>query len=510
MSIRVATLRGLYLDSVFLMRVADRITHAPGVRRAAAVMGTPANRRSLEAAGLFDASIAAAGPDDLVIVIDAETDEAAEAARERLNEWIAPATSPSLAARSLDDALRILPNANVALISVPGDHAAAEARAALDRGLHAFVFSSGVTVADEVALKRDAHERGLLVMGPDCGTAIVGGLGLGFANAVRRGPIGVVGGAGTGIQELTTLIHRAGSGVSHAIGTGGRDLSDAVGGITTFDALDALAVDPVTKVIVVVSKPPGDATLARLVEHARGLSTPVVLCALGASVPQGTGYARAATLDEAVSHALALTGGPAEIPDPRAPLDRVRAEASRLDPRRRYVRGLFAGGTLAYQAQVVLRDAGLVVRSNAPLDPSLRLDVSERSGGHAVLDLGAEELVRGRPHPMIDPRPRHERIVAEISDPGTAVLLLDVVIGHAAMADPAVELTRAIEDGRRAAGAHVAVVASVTGTDDDPQDRSRQVEILERAGAVVLPTAAQAASFAARTCRAHAPVGAAA
>src|SRR5580704_9603583 len=95
------------------------------------------------------------------------------------------------------------------------------------------IFSDNVPIAEEASLKHEARERGLMVMGPDCGTAIIGGVPLAFANAVPRGDIGIIGASGTGIQEVSTLIARAGRGVRHAIGTGGRDMHAEVGGLTT-------------------------------------------------------------------------------------------------------------------------------------------------------------------------------------------------------------------------------------------------------------------------------------
>ena len=509
MTVAVVIQRGLYLDSIFLMRVADRIGHAPGIRRAAAVMGTPANREALVSAGYSDPSLSGARADDLVIAIDGESADAVAAASGRMAEWLAPESRGAARAPSIDEAVRSLPDANVGLVAVPGEHAAAAARQLLEHGLHVFVFSSGVSLADELALKRYAHEHGLLVMGPDCGTAMVGGAGFGFANAVRRGPIGIVGAAGTGLQEIATLVHRAGSGISQAIGTGGRDLTDAVGGITAFDALDALAEDDATRAIVVVAKRPGQAALTALVDRAPGVGKPVVICALGASVPAGAGYARAATLDEAASHALALCGGHESASYRELGAERVRIETGEMGPRQRVIRGLFSGGTLAYQAQIVLRDAGLAVRSNVALDPALQLADDGPGRGHSVFDLGAEGLTQGRPHPMIDPRLRRERIAREAADPEVALILIDVVLGHGAAVDPAKDLAGAIHEAREAArarGGYLAFVASVTGTEDDPQVRSRQVAELEAAGVAVADTAGRAASFAAQVAavRAHA------
>lgn len=96
---------------------------------------------------------------------------------------------------------------------------------ALDAGSDVMIFSDNVPVEQEVALKQVAAQRSLLVMGPDCGTAVLDGLGLGFANVVEPGPVGLVAASGTGCQQVMALLDHAGVGVRAALGVGGRDLS---------------------------------------------------------------------------------------------------------------------------------------------------------------------------------------------------------------------------------------------------------------------------------------------
>jgi FdrA protein len=487
-TVRAVVRAGLYLDSIFLMQVSDRIARAPGIRRASAVMATPANKEALAAAGLADPALAAAGPDDLAVVVEGETADAADAAVERIDEWLTPPRAADRrVAPSLGDAFDLAPHASVVCISVPGEHAAAQAAAAVERGLSAFVFSSGVSVSDEVDLKRRAHDRGLIVMGPDCGTVMLGGAGLGFANAVRSGPIGVVGATGTGLQEIVTLIHRWGGGVSHAVGTGSHDLWDEVGGISTFDALDALARDPDTAVIVVASKPPGERTLHELLARIARLPKPTVLRALGAGDGEPGGAPGAGTLEDAAWRAFVLAYG-----RPPTWSDGAAAEPAplpRLDPRQRWVRGLFSGGTLAAEADAILGRSGVE---------------------HTVVDLGAEELVQGKPHPMIDPGPRREQLMLAAQDPETGVVLLDIVIGYGAAADPAGDLAPAIARAITTAkegGRQLAVVASITGSEEDPQVRSRQEGRLAEAGALVAPSGADAARLAACVVEARAVAG---
>jgi FdrA protein len=486
--------RGVYQDSVTLMRLSRDMEAVAGVRRAAAMMGTPANRDLLDQAGLLDADGHAAGPSDLVIAVVADTAAAAEGARAAAEEALgarrsAPATGPTRP-RTLAGGLHALPGATLALISVPGAYAGVEARRALEAGLHVMLFSDNVPLATEVELKRVASERGLFLMGPDCGTAIVAGVPLGFANAVPRGRIGLVAASGTGLQEVSCRLAAEGEGVSHAIGVGGRDLGDAVGGVMTLAALRALADDAETKVVVVIGKPPGPAVAARLAEAMRALGKPSVLHFAGAD---GAG-ATTATLEDAALAAVALARGhtprAVEFSRPATEIEAiVAAAAGALAPGQRFVRGVYSGGTLAWEAVALLRSR----LSEVPWD------IHGRGPGHRVVDLGDDAFTVGRPHPMIDGTVRCERIACEAADPATGVLLLDLVLGHGAHPDPAAELAPALASARRtaaAAGRTLPIVASVIGTEDDPQRRSRQAGRLHAAGVLVMDSNAQAARLA--------------
>jgi FdrA protein len=503
MVVECAFLRSRYFDSVYLMRVAKRISGAPGIHAAAAVMATEKNLKALAQAGFAGAETFDPSPNDLVVAVRADSSESAHAVLDHIEEWLAREPVPATGAvfGSIEEAARDQPGSNLAVISVPGEYAANEARHALDSGLNVFLFSDNVSVEDEVSLKRLAAERGLLLMGPDCGTAIIGGTAIGFANAVRRGPVGVIGASGTGTQEVTTLIHRAGSGISHAIGTGSRDLSDAVGGASTLVALDALEDDPGTVVILLVSKPPGEATVRRLRERLARCPKPVVTCFLGTVPASGQpGVVEAGSLSDAAFQAVRLAGGHPDEGDHAAVAAIAEEARARLGPGQRWVRGVFAGGTLCYQAQQVLGDAGLAVHSNAPLEKKLLLVDPFRSEGHTAVDLGDDVFTLGRPHPMIDSTLRSERIRAEGEDPETAVLLLDVVLGFGSAEDPAGDILDAINAARRSAaerGGHLAVVASICGTPEDPQDLKAQAARLRSAGVAVFPSSVEAAAAAA-------------
>jgi FdrA protein len=473
---------GRWADSAKMMAAARAAESVDGVDRAFCFMGTPANREEAAGLGLSDPAIDAAGPDDLVIAALGEGAEdgvqAAESVLDTTPQGGAAAGGPRPPmgmARAEGD---------VAVISVPGEYAALEAHKALGRGMDVLLFSDGVSMEDEVALKRRAHELGLLVMGPGAGTAIIDGLALGFANVVSPGRIGVVAAAGTGAQEVTVLVDRAGAGISRCYGTGGRDLKDEVGATTALDAIARLADDDDTDVILCVSKPPSPEVAERVLRALAGLDMPTVACMVGGGVEPVEGVHLAATLEEAAIAAVRLAGRPAEPPpDPR--VEWVTGGS---------VRGLFSGGTLTSEAAAILAERLGTVRSNAPAGRAQLLEGEPR--GHVVLDLGEEEFTRGRPHPMIDPEARAERIAADAADPDVGVLLLDVVLGYASHPDPAGALLPAIREAT-AARPQLAVVAYVLGTEADPQVRSRQEAALQEAGVRLAPTNAAAARLAA-------------
>jgi FdrA protein len=497
MSAYVRILESRYVDSVVLMRLAQRLAALGGVEDAAAMMGTEANTTLLREGGFLTGATPAKA-DDLIVAIKASGEGAAAAALARVEELLqgtdGGASLQLASARSLEQALELRSDLNLAAISVPGEYAGTEARRALEQGLHVFLFSSNVELADEIDLKRVAAERGLLCMGPDCGTAIIAGKGLGFANAVRRGPVGVVGASGSGVQAVTSLLDQLGVGVSHAIGCGGRDLSASVGAATMRAGLDVLLEDAETEAILLLAKPPAPRVADLLRARVAAASKPIVRCFLGD--PAGP-----ITLDDAAYEAAEAAGsGVAARPEPLAE-DVVRDLRARLRPEQRFVRGLYAGGTLGYEAQLLLGKAGLDVSSNAPLPGGRRLRNSSRSESHTVLDLGSEELTRGRPHPIIDSRTRRARLLQEADDPTVAVVLLDVVLGYGAARDPAGDLADAIVDAReraRARGHELVVLAYVCGTAADPQGLVAQQDRLREAGALVLPTNSAAVTTAAR------------
>jgi FdrA protein len=484
MTVRALVRRSFYRDSMVLMGVAARLRALPGVREAAALMGTPANHGLLAAAGLTSPQIKDAAPSDLIVAVQAETDAEAETALAAANGILDERgrdTGGRTRPRTLESALRELPGANLVAISVPGPYAKAEALAAFRRGLHVFLFSDNVSLDDEIELKRVAAFRRLLCMGPDCGTAYLAGTGLGFANVVPRGRIGCVAASGTGLQAVVSRLAALGEGISHGIGVGGRDLSAEVGGAMTTVGLAALARDPATEAVVVISKPPAAAVMPALASAIAAVGKPVVVCCLGVERAEAPGT-WVATLEDAAEAAATMVRrvpwSPRAFSDP----DGVRARLASHRQTRGHVLGLYTGGTLAHEARLLLE--------------SLLGPVAD-GWGHRILDLGADEFTVGRPHPMLDPEARDARVREAGRSADVGVVLVDLVLGRGAHPDPARSLAAAVRDARETAGRPLLVVASVVGTDADPQGLRGQVEKLEAAGIEVLPSNAQAARFAA-------------
>ena len=479
---------GAYFDSAVLMRLQRALAELPGVADAGVVMATPANCELLDQSGLL-AAPPTAGPNDLLIVVKA-ADEAAAAAALAQVDGLLKQRGPSAAAdafrpKTLATAARQLPEAGWVLVSVPGRYAAGVAREALDLGKHVFLYSDNVSLADEVALKQAAQAKGLLVMGPDCGTALINGVGLGFANRVRRGPIGLVGASGTGLQAITVEIHNRGSGVSHALGTGGRDLKAEVGGRTAHQALDALARDPDTRVIVLVSKPPSPEVGARLLAAAQAAGKPVVVSFIGytAVTPQIGSLHFASSLAAAAARAVELAQAEQPAVEVVAPIGG-------------YLRGLFSGGTLAYETLLGLQVVLAPLYSNVPLTEGQRLLDPLKSQAHTILDLGEDVFTVGRLHPMMDNDLRLRRLRQEAADPEVGLILLDVVLGEGAHPDPASELAPAIAAVKASRALEVAAI--VVGTDQDPQNTAAQVERLREAGSHVFLSVDQAVSYVGR------------
>jgi FdrA protein len=470
---------GAYADSVTLMQVSRRVGDVDGVTAALVAMATELNLEVLDGMGF---AVPDAGPNDLVVAIRADGDEVLTAALAELEEAMQAGRGGAASStfgdaptpHTVRDAAAF--GGDLALVSTPGEHAYVEAVDALRAGLHVMVFSDNVPLAHEVALKAEGRERGLLVMGPDAGTAMVAGVGLGFANVVAPGPVGLVAASGTGAQQLTCLLDDAGVGISHVLGVGGRDLSADVGGAGTLQAMAALDADPATELIVVLSKPPDP-----------GVADQVRAAADAASTPTLTAFVGRGELDLTAAAGRVLEHLDREVPTPRS----WPAPAPR-EGRYTELRGLFAGGTLCDEAMAIAADALGPIASNVPFDDGLALTDGLDTTGHVFVDLGEDEYTRGRPHPMIDQQLRIDRLAVEASRPGGRVVLLDVVLGNAAHPDPAADLAPAVASAI-AQAEDLAVVVSLCGADGDPQDRDRQAAAFVEAGASVHLSNAHAA-----------------
>ena len=484
-AIEVEIRSGAYYDSVILMHLQRSLVELPGIIDAGVVMGTKANKDVLAQSDMLAPEVQSATADDLVIVVKGKDQISAKAAIEKVDELLTSRRSVGISAeyrpKSLETAIQMLPEAQWVLVSVPGRYATGVTQQSLNLGKHVFLFSDNVSLDDEIELKRIAAKKGLLVMGPDCGTAIVNGIGLGFANKVRRGEIGIVAAAGTGLQQVSSRIHQMGGGITQAFGTGGRDLSEAVNAITARQELELLRCDPDTKVIVLISKPPSPKVADDLVQIVREAGKPVIVDFIGYSTPVRVvdNVHFATTLDEAAQLAVQLADS---IPTPV-----IDFYLGRFAPGQRYLRGLFSGGTLAYETLLLLQDYLPAVYSNIPLNKELRLADSLVSQAHTLIDLGEDEFTVGRLHPMLNNDLRLRRLEVEASDPQVAVIMLDLVLGYGAHPNPAGELAPAIakvKERARSAGRYLEVVAVVSGTDEDPQDLNSQLQQLKDAGVV--------------------------
>ena len=495
-----------YYDSVTLMMISSKLSSIDGVENAAVMMGSDYNKQLMADSGLLLAEYMDATPNDMIIGVIAIDEAAAEAVQQAvevaLDEKNNQSGSGDLKAKTIEGAVKRLQGANFAVISLPGRYAAREVDKALDHDLNVLLFSDNISIEDEVRLKDKAINKGLLMMGPDCGTAIINGTSLGFANKVNRGTIGIVAASGTGLQEVSVMVHNAGLGVSHAIGTGGRDLKAEVGGRMMLVGLDALASDPDTEVIVMVSKPPGIEVMKRILEKAAQISKPMIACFLGgeASLLEGTNVAYAKTLEDAGVMAAQAARGEALRSAWQNERERsleaiAMTEKAKHQPQQKYIRALYSGGTLTYEAMVIGKDLLGDIYSNIKMEGTKLLSNVEKSEGHTFLDLGDDYFTDGRPHPMIDPRLRLQRMESEIDDPNVAVILFDILLGYGSHEDPAGALLPAILKAK-SRQLPITFIATICGTDEDFQGFESQKDKLKNAGVLVMDSNAEASRLA--------------
>ncbi len=490
-----------YKDSVFLMEIAGKLEKKDGITSVSLMMGTPANKEILRESNLLTVDGKAAGENDLIIAIEADTEKIITGTLKDIENFFntdKDTQKKDVLPPTQEAALKKMKDASLALISVPGKYAGRETKKALDNGLNVMIFSDNVPLKEEIALKKYADKKDLLLMGPDCGTAIIDGVPLGFANKIPGGNIGIVAASGSGLQEVTVAIAKQGAGITQAIGTGGRDLSNEVGGISMLKGLEILKNDSDTEVILLLSKPTHPQIADKILREARKIDKPFVVCFLGSSEYESRNNINFTSTIEGAGIAAAQLASGKEINIPKYTIDNVdqilKKSADKIGQGQKYIRGLFAGGTLCDEAIDILNETGINVYSNAGVSKEFKLKDSFTSVKNTLVDMGEDEFTQGRPHPMIDLNLRNKRMLRESKDDRVAVILFDLVLGYGANPNPAGDMAETLQ---KISGKKV-MVASVCGTAQDPQNFSKQVRILKQNGVIVLPTNAQATKFTAR------------
>ncbi len=505
-----------YYDSVFLMLASKHVKAESGATEVVASMGTKTNLELMADIGFDAAALNEARPNDLIIAIEGDSRSIIDEAFAAVDDFLSKTNDLSdddeaYHPVNLSNAIRFSPESNMVLISIPGEYAAREARIALNKGLHVMMFSDNVTIEDEIELKQLAVEKGLLMMGPDCGTAIINGIPLCFANAVRSGNIGLVAASGSGLQEVTCCIDKLGGGISQALGTGGRDLKDPrIGGMMMKMGIQALKDDDATAVITVISKPPSQEVAEDILNDLKQTGKPCVICFLGQEKQAQEGNLWfAQTLEEAALISTEQSGADlVAVTDDelsgKTISQLISEQVQNKKPGQKFIRGLFAGGTLADEARIVFQEQGLEIYSNIQPDKAYKLADPRKACKHTLVDLGDDAFTVGRPHPMIDPSIRQEQLAVELADPQVAVVLMDFVIGYGAHDDPAApaaEYLRSARNEGRYDLSSKTIIASITGTMADFQDMARQRRQLEDAGCIVMASNAQASRLAAEIIR---------
>ncbi|MEY2194347.1 acyl-CoA synthetase FdrA [Neobacillus sp. BF23-41] len=493
MTVKAIVKENTYFDSVSLMSLSTKANQIEGVEQAIIAMGTEMNKEVMKNVGLITPEVEEANSSDLIIVVNAANLEMCESAFISIDELLTKKDTSTekgeVKYSTIASAAQGIPEANLAVIAVNGAYAPREARKALENNLHVMLFSDNVSIEDEIELKKLAHEKGLLMMGPDCGTAIIGNVALCFANAVRKGSIGIVGASGTGSQEVSVRIHEFGGGITQMIGTGGRDLKEEIGGIMMLDGIKALEDDEATKVIVLISKPPAASVEEKVLAQIKQCKKPVVVWFVGGDegkVRQAGGHLAKMSKEAALKAVLLAGADESKINKRALNIPLIEEVRTKLTPEQKYIRGLFSGGTLCDEAMHAAMEKFDNVYSNIQRDPNYRLKDKNISQEHTFIDFGDDEFTQGKPHPMIDPSTRISRFIQEAKDPSVGVIVMDFVLGYGAHEDPVGAMLPAIIEAKQNAeqeGRHLEVIGYVLGTELDPQNLDEQVEKLLAAGA---------------------------
>lgn len=504
--VKIEIRKNTYYDSVTLMLISKEVKNIKGVHEAIVGMGTDLNKELAENLGISNEEIKNLCPNDFFVSILAEDNVEIEAVAKKVDELLkekSEGRESEYIPPTLSAALRHDEELNLALISVAGEYAGDEAKKALENNLHVMIFSDNVTLGEEKELKELACEKGLLMMGPDCGTAIINNIPLAFANVIKNGSIGIVGASGTGIQEVTVIIDRLGEGVSQVIGTGGRDLSQEIGGLMMLQGIEALQKDPLTEVIVLISKAPSKEVAQKILDSIKNSSKPIVVHFLGGDreLIEDYGAYFSISLEDAAYKAVALLRNEDVLDYSKFSIkdevieEIVNREVEKFGEGQKYFRGLYTGGTLAEEAIRILSNGIDNIYSNISYDPKYKLKDSRKSKEHTCIDFGEDEYTLGRPHPMIDPSTRALRLIEEGKDEEVAVVLMDFVLGYGAHEDPVGEMLPSIKSTKESMakkGKHLCIISSICGTKKDPQDLEKSQKRLEEVGVIVMPSNAQA------------------
>ncbi|ABW18418.1 acyl-CoA synthetase FdrA [Alkaliphilus oremlandii] len=515
MHLNVEVRKNTYYDSVALMLISKEVSKMPDIIEVLVGMGTDLNKELAENLGLANDAVKELGVNDFFISVLMKNEDAFQSVIDKVNELLnqkKESLSGEYNPPTFDSAVKLAPDSNLVLISLPGAYAFGEAKKALERGMHVMLFSDNVSVEEEKTLKELGKEMGLLVMGPDCGTAIINNVPLAFANVIKKGSIGIVGASGTGTQEVSVIIDKLGGGVSQVIGTGGRDLSKDIGGIMMMESIKALSQDPETKVIVLISKPPAAEIAEKVLALAKESGKPFVVDFIGGdpNTIEQYGGIPGYTLEDTAYKAVALSKG--EEPKDMLGFNKseeeieamIEKEIGKLQPEQKYLRGIYTGGTLCDEAMKLLFDELNGIYSNIPLKPEFLLKDIHQSQEHTCIDLGDDMFTVGKAHPMIDPSERLKRLMKEAKDESVAVILMDFVLGYGAHSDPVGEMLPAIEDAQKILkerGKEIIWVASICGTEGDPQNLEEQGKKLMDAGFLLMPSNAQAVRLVSRILR---------
>lgn len=508
MSVFVEIEKGKYIDSLETLYASSVLMDQEGITAGFVGVGTAPFKDTVISSGLNSPDLDSATGNDLVIIADCSNKAAFDTAVAAVlaSFEVEASVQAEESFVSTKAAVQKHPEINLCSVSVPGEYAYGEVKKALNAGLHCVVFSNNVPLEQEREMKLLAREKGLLCMGPDCGVANINGAALVLSSINNRGPFGIVGASGTGIQHVAAILHEAGSGVSQTIGTGGNDCKDAVGGIMMLMGIDAMEADPETRYLALISRKPGDTVLPKLLERIKTCKKPVVALFMGCDRAQveASGAIYASSLDDCAIQCLKLIGTHYPLATEDELVTLAAEEVKKYAPEQKYLRGLYTGGTYMDEAANAMIPRIGTIWSNCPIQPEWKLEDSYVSRENACVDYGEEEFTLGRPHPAIDPSIRKPAILREAMDPEVAVILLDFILTPPGHMDPTgfvIDDIKMAQQMAESEGRHITFIASVLGTTADFQDKNKQERQLRDAGVVVCQTNYRAAVLASEIIR---------